>query len=57
MMPAAMIVGDRLRRRFSTSSNEAMMTRALCGLGSSLTVTSVTTTSMPSEPMASASRS
>ena len=41
---------------FSTSSNEAMMTRAHCGLGS-LSVTSVTTNSIPSEPTASASRS
>ena len=34
-----------------------MMQRASCGLGTSLTVTSVATASMPSEPMTSASRS
>ena len=41
----------------STSSNEAMMTRASRGVGSSFTTTSVTTISMPSEPMQAPSRS
>ena len=56
MMPAAMIAATALPA-FSTSSNDAMITRAQCGFGKSLTVTSVTTNSIPSEPMASASRS
>ncbi len=34
-----------------------MITRAACGLGTSLTVTSVTTPSIPSEPMKTASKS
>ena len=41
------------RRPCSTSSNEAMTTCALRGFGSSFTVTSVTTSSMPSEPITS----
>ena len=55
-MPAA-ITAATASPAFSTSSNEAMMTRAVSGLGSSLTVTSVVTASRPSEPIASASRS
>ena len=39
------------------SSKLAMMQRASCGLGTSLTVTSVVTASMPSLPITSDSRS
>jgi hypothetical protein len=56
MMPAAITAATALPA-FSTSSNDAMTTRAHCGFGSSFTVTSVTTSSMPSEPTASASKS
>ena len=56
MMPAATIAATALPA-FSTSSNDAMMTRAHCGFGSSFTVTSVTTKSIPSEPTARARRS
>jgi len=56
MIPAA-ITSATAWPALPTSSNDAMMTRAHCGLGSSLTATSVTTISIPSEPMASASRS
>ncbi len=56
MMPAAITSATALPL-LTTSSNEAMMTCAVCGLGISLTVTSVTTPSMPSEPMQTASKS
>ena len=56
MMPAAITLATALPP-VTTSSNEAMMTRADCGFGTSLTVTSVTMPSMPSEPMKTASRS
>ncbi len=55
-MPAAMTwatASPALR----TSSKLAMMQRASCGLGTSLTVTSVITASMPSLPTISAIRS
>ncbi len=55
-MPAA-ITAATASPAFSTSSKEAMITRATSGLGSSFTVTSVVTASRPSEPIASASRS
>ena len=42
---------------FSTSSKDAITTLAHCGLGRSFTLTSVSTSSMPSEPTASARRS
>ncbi|MNT55772.1 hypothetical protein D3C72_1930340 [compost metagenome] len=56
MMPAAMM-SPTARPAFSTESNAASSTLAVCGLGSSLTVTSVITPSRPSEPVNSASRS
>ena len=56
MMPAAMIAATA-SPALTTSSNEAISTRASCGLGTSLTVASVTTASMPSEPITRASRS
>ena len=56
MMPAAMMLATALPA-FTTSSNEAITTRATSGLGTSLTVTSVATASMPSEPIISAIRS
>ena len=46
MMPAAMTSATAWPA-LSTSSNDAITTCAHCGLGSSFTVTSVTTTSMP----------
>ena len=57
MMPAAMIVGDRVAGLLHVVERGHDARARVCGLGSSLTVTSVTTTSMPSEPMVSASRS
>ena len=56
MIPAAMIFATASPAR-TTSSKAASTHCASCGLGTSLTVTSVSTTSMPSEPVTSASRS
>ncbi len=56
MMPAAMTSATALPA-LPTSSNAASTHCASCGFGSSLTVTSVITASMPSEPIISASRS
>ena len=56
MMPAAITFATAWQP-CPTSSKEAMMTRAVAGLGTSLTVTSVTMPSMPSEPMNTDSRS
>jgi hypothetical protein len=56
MMPAAMIAVTALPA-LTTSSNEAMTTRASFGRGTSLSVTSVTTINSPSEPIVNASRS
>ncbi len=56
MMPAA-ITAATASPAFSTSSKEAITTRAASGLGSSFTVISVATASRPSEPIISASRS
>ena len=49
MMPAAMIAATA-SPALRMSSKLAMMQRASCGLGTSLTVTSVITASMPSLP-------
>ena len=49
-MPAPMIAATALPAT-STSSKLAMITRAKLGLGTSFTVTCVTTPSMPSEPI------
>ncbi len=56
MMPAA-ITAATASPALRTSSKLAMMQRASRGLGTSLTVTSVVTASMPSLPITSASRS
>ncbi|MNE50991.1 hypothetical protein D3C80_1455920 [compost metagenome] len=56
MIPAAMI-SPTARPALATESKAASSTLATCGLGSSLTVTSVMIPSMPSEPVNSASRS
>ena len=56
MMPAAITLATA-SPAFTISSNDAITTRATRGFGTSLTVTSVTTPSMPSDPMATASRS
>ena len=56
MMPAA-ITAATASPAFRTSSKLAMMQRASCGLGTSFTVTSKVTASMPSLPTTSASRS
>ncbi len=50
MMPAA-ITAATASPALRTSSKLAMMQRASCGLGTSLTVTSVVTASMPSLPI------
>ena len=55
-MPAAITSATALPPD-STSSKLAMITCANCGLGIRRTVTSVTTASMPSEPITVASRS
>ena len=55
-MPAAMMLATA-SPAWRTSSKLAMMQRASCGIGSSLTVTSVMTASMPSLPTTTASRS
>ena len=55
-MPAAMIAATA-SPALRMSSKLAMMQRASCGLGTSLTVTSVITASMPSLPTTSGSRS
>ena len=55
-MPAAMIAATA-SPAWRTSAKLARMQRAVCGLGSSLTVTSTITASMPSLPTTSASRS
>ena len=56
MMPAAMIAATA-SPALRMSSKLAMMQRASCGLGTSLTVTSVITASMPSLPTITDSRS
>jgi len=56
MMPSAMIAATASPAA-RTESKAARMQRAVCGRGSSFTVISVTTASIPSEPIASASRS
>ena len=56
MMPAAMIAATA-SPAWRTSAKLAMMQRASGGLGTSFTVTSVTTASMPSLPMTSGNRS
>ena len=56
MMPAAMIAATASPAR-RTSSKLAMMQRAVSAIGSSLTVTSKMTASMPSLPTTAASRS
>ena len=56
MMPAA-ITEATASPALRMSSKLAMMQRANWGLGTSLTVTSVTTASMPSLPMTTASKS
>ena len=56
MMPAAMIAATA-SPAFTTSSKAASTHWASWGLGVSRTVTSVTTASMPSEPVTSGSRS
>ena len=56
MMPAAMTCATA-SPALRTSSKLAMMQRASCGLGISLTVTSVITASMPSLPTTALSRS
>ena len=56
MMPAAMMSATAAPAR-SMSAKLAITTRAQGGLGSSLTVTSTTTPSKPSEPVNSANRS
>ena len=56
MMPAPMTAATA-SPAFSTSSNDARITRAAAGFGTSFTVTSVVTASMPSEPVTSARRS
>ena len=55
-MPAAMMAATALPP-FSISSKLAMMTRANLGLATNLTVTSVTTASMPSLPITIANKS
>ncbi len=50
MMPTAMMAATA-SPALRMSSKLAMMQRASCGIGTSLTVTSVVTASMPSEPM------
>ena len=50
MMPSAMIRATASPACI-TSSNDAITTRALRGTGNSLTLASVTTASMPSEPI------
>ena len=52
MMPAAMIAATA-SPAWRTSAKLAMMQRAVCGFGSSLTVTSTITASMPSLPTTS----
>ena len=56
MMPAAMTAATA-SPALRTSSKLAMMQRANCGLGTSLTVTSVVTASMPSLPTSTAIKS
>ncbi len=56
MMPAA-ITAATASPAFRTSSKLAMMQRASSGLGTSFTVTSVVTASMPSLPTTTLSRS
>ena len=56
MMPAAMMLATA-SPALRMSSKLATMQRASCGLGTSLTVTSVITASMPSLPTTSGSRS
>ena len=56
MMPAA-ITAATASPALRTSSKLAMMQRANWGLGTSLTVTSVVTASMPSLPTSTAIRS
>ena len=56
MMPAAMTAATA-SPALRMSSKLAMMQRASCGLGTSLTVTSVVTASMPSLPTTTDSRS
>ena len=56
MMPAA-ITAATASPALRTSSKLAMMQRASSGLGTSLTVTSVITASMPSLPTTTLSRS
>ena len=55
-MPAAMTFATALPP-LTTSSKEAMMTRACCGLGTNFTVISVATPNIPSEPIKTASKS
>ena len=56
MMPAPMSAATAWPA-LRTSSKLARMARACKGLGTSLTVTSMVTASMPSEPMTTASKS
>jgi hypothetical protein len=57
MMPAPMIFATASHPAVSTESKAASTTCARSGLTSSLTVTSTTMPSRPSEPVISASRS
>ncbi len=56
MMPAPISAATALPA-VSTSSKLAITQRASCGLGKRRTLTSVTTASMPSEPISTDSRS
>ena len=56
MMPAA-ITAATASPPFSMSSNDAMITCCFSGFGTSFTVASVITSSIPSQPTTSDSRS